>query len=199
MKKLLTLVSILALTACSSAPKDPFERRVYEDQERREKAVTRAIDEAPKWMKELPKSTSAVYENGTATSYDMGMSVSKAKTMAYGKICMAAGGRVNQQSKIYRTDTNDASTEHSELAIKSFCPGVDITGVEMVDVKMISDRGQFRTYVLVALPTGDANALRKERDQREQRRVAEARSREAFRQMENDAKNEVKQQKEAQQ
>ena len=62
--------------------------------------MERALDQAPKWMRELPKSTSAVYQNGTAVSQDMGMSANKAKTMAFGKICMAAGGQVNQQSKI---------------------------------------------------------------------------------------------------
>jgi len=189
MKKLFTLLPIVAVVAaCSSAPKDPFERRAYDERQRQEQAAERAIDKAPEWMSKLPKSTSAVYENGTAISGDMGMSASKAKTMAFGKLCMAAGGRVNQQSKIYRTDTDSASTEFSDLAIKSFCPSVDITGVEMIDTKMISENGRFRTYVLVALPTGDANRLQRERDLRESRRTLDARSQEAFKEMEQTAK-----------
>jgi hypothetical protein len=96
---------------------------------------------------------------------------------------MSAGGRVDQQTKIYRLDSDRASTEHSELAIRSFCPGVDISGVEMVETKMISEGGQFRTYVLVALPTGDANAIQKFRAEQQQRRLAETRSREAFKEM----------------
>jgi hypothetical protein len=39
--------------------------------------------------------------------------------------------------------------------------------------------------VLVALPTGEANAVQRVRDERAQRRLAEQRSREAFREMEN--------------
>lgn len=171
------------LAACSSAPKDTYERRAYEERERQERLADRAIDKAPKWMTELPKSTSAIYQNGSAVSYDMGMSVNKAKTVAFGKICMSAGGRVDQQSKMYRLDSANASTEHSELAIRSFCPGVDISGVETVETKMIAEGGQIRTYVLVALPTGDANAIQKFRAEQEQRRVAETRSREAFKEM----------------
>jgi hypothetical protein len=80
-------------------------------------------------MNKLPVSNNAVYANGSAVSTDMSMADYKAKLFAYGKICMAAGGKVNQQSKIFMQDTAVASTEISELAIKSMCPSVDITGV----------------------------------------------------------------------
>jgi len=183
MKKTLMLLPIVAvLAACSTT--DQYQKRAEDERDRKDKLVERAIDKAPKWMTELPKSTSAVYQNGTAVSPDMGMSANKAKTMAFGKICMAAGGQVNQQSKIYRTDSENASTEFSELAIKSFCPGVDITGIEVVDTKMIAEGNRFRTYVLVALPTGEANQLQARKDRIRQERVAETRSREAFREME---------------
>jgi hypothetical protein len=185
MKKLLVLAPIVAiLAACSSTPKEAYERRSYEERERQERMVERAIDKAPKWMVEVPKSNSAVYQNGTATSPDMSMAMNKAKTIAFGKICMSAGGRVDQQSKIYRSDTENSGAEFSEMAIKSFCPNVDITGVEMVDSKMIAEGTRFRTYVLLALPTGDANRLAKERDARINRDRAAKRSTEAFKELE---------------
>ena len=184
MKKLFIILPIVAVMAACSSNKDPYEKRASEERERREAQVSKSIDQAPKWMTELPKSTSAVYQNGTSVSPDMSMSVNKAKTVAFGKICMSAGGRVNQQSKIYRTDSDNASTEFSELAIKSFCPSVDITGVEIVETKMVSEGSRFRTYVLIALPTGTANPMARERDAREQRRVSETRSREAFKELE---------------
>ena len=189
MKNFILLSIISTLAACSSAPKEAYERRSYEENKRQERYVERAIDQAPKWMTELPKSNSAVYQNGTAVSPDMSMSVNKAKTMAFGKICMSAGGRVNQQSKVYRTDSENTSTEFSELAIKSFCPNVDITGVEVTDTKVIAEGGRFRTYVLLALPTGNANPMARERDAKEQRKSAETRSREAFKELD---KNEEK-------
>lgn len=183
MKKTLVLLPLIAaLAACSTT--DQFEKRAERERESQARSVERALDKAPKWMTELPKSQSAIYENGSAVSPDMGMSVNKAKTMAFGKICMAAGGRVNQQSKIYRLDGENSSTENSELAIKSFCPGVDISGVEVVESKMIADGNRFRTYVLVALPTGDANAIQTRRERMQQQRTAETRSREAFRELE---------------
>lgn len=187
MKKLILLAPIVViLAACSSSPKDPYERRVYHDEQRREKAAEQAIDRAPKWMTDLPVSKSAVYQNGTAVSPDYSMAVSKAKTVAFGKICMSAGGRVNQQSKIYQTDSENASTEFSELAIKTYCPGVDISGVEVAaeGIKVIPENGRFRAYVLIALPIGEANGIQKVTDARNQRRLAETRSRESFKEME---------------
>jgi len=183
MKKLFVMLPIVAALSACGTTSDRFEKRAEAERDRQERLVERALDKAPKWMTELPKSNSAIYQNGTATSADMGMSVNKAKTMAMGKICMAAGGQVSQQSKIYRLDSSNSSTENSELAIKSFCPGVDVSGAEVVETKMVSEGGQFRTYVLVALPTGDANTIQKIRDERAQRRLAESRSREAFREM----------------
>ena len=181
-KSLLVLPLLVTLAACSTT--DRFEKRADDERERRERLVERSLDKAPKWMTELPQSKSAIYQNGSATSPDLSMSVNKAKTIAFGKICMAAGGRVDQQSKIYRMDSDTTSTERSELAIKSFCPGVDISGVEVVETKMVAEGGQVRTYVLVALPTGEANAVQQFRERQQQNRLAESRSREAFREME---------------
>jgi predicted lysophospholipase L1 biosynthesis ABC-type transport system permease subunit len=182
-RSLILLPLVAALAACGSISKDPFEKRADQERSRQEASAARAIDNAPKWMTELPKSNSAIYQNGTAVSPDMGMSVNKAKTMAFGKLCMAAGGQVSQQSKIFRMDSETASTEQSELAIRSSCPGVDISGAEVVETRMVQDGGRIRTYVLVALPTGDANAVQKSRDERAQRRLTEQRSREAFREL----------------
>lgn len=184
MKQLFLMLPIaIALSACSTT--DTYEKRSEVERERQERSVERALDKAPKWMTDLPKSQSAIYQNGTAVSPDLGMSVNKAKTMAFGKICMSAGGQVNQQSKIYRLDGENSSTESSELAIKSFCPGVDISGVEIVESKTIADGTRFRTYVLVALPTGEANAIQTRKERLQQQRLAEKRSREAFKEMEN--------------
>lgn len=160
---LVATAAMLALAGCATKG-DRYEQQVRAEYKWRTQAAQRAVEQAPKWMYEVPTSTQAVYASGTAVSSDLGMSTDKAKTMAFGKICMSAGGRVNQQSSLYRADTETAGSEFSELAVKSFCPQVDITGAEVVQTKVIADGGRFRSYVLVALPTGDANRLAQARD-----------------------------------
>ena len=198
MKKVFAILPLVALVACSSTktpvstgpvlPSETYDNRAAVSQIDREAQVNKSIAQSPKWMTDLPVSNNAVYANGSAVSTDMSMADYKAKLFAYGKICMAAGGKVSQQAKVFMQDTAVASTEISELAIKSMCPSVDITGTEIKEVKRISEGGRFRTYVLLALPTGDANALQKRKDQLKLNESAVQRSGEAFKELDSSDK-----------
>lgn len=190
MKKTLVLLPLVAaLTACGTfSSKDQFEKRADEHRERQEKIVERSLDKAPKWMTDLPKSPNAVYAAGTAVSSDFSMADDKAKLIALGKICMAAGGEVDKQSKVYIMDTQTGSTESSEMAIRGLCRKVDVTGAERVEIKRMNEGGRYRTYVLMALPTGDANQLRKDKLNEQLVKTAETRSREAFKELDNQSK-----------
>lgn len=199
MKKVFAILPLIALVACGSTktpvsnapvlPSEQYDNRVAVVQIDREAQVNKSIAQAPKWMTDLPVSNNAVYANGSAVSTDMSMADYKAKLFAFGKICMAAGGKVDQQSKVFMQDTAEASHETSELAIRSMCPSVDITGVEIKEVKRISEGGRFRTYVLVALPTGDANALQKRKDQLRLKDRAEKRSTDAFKELDKNSEH----------
>jgi hypothetical protein len=174
---------VLTLVGCSSTSSDPYQRRADAERERQEKYAERAIDKAPKWMEKLPESKSAVYAAGTATSPDFAMADEKAKTIAFGKICMAAGGEVDKNSRMFRADVGEQSVENSSVAIRSMCRTVDVTGAEVVEVKRLAEGSRFRSYVLVALPTGTANPMQQRRDQNQARRTAQAQSDAAFREM----------------
>jgi uncharacterized protein YccT (UPF0319 family) len=113
----------------------------------------------------------------------MSMADWKAKMIAMGKICVAAGGQISQQGKIFIQDSESYSTEVSEMAIKTFCPSVDVTGVEVREIKRLSEGNRYRTYMLVALPTGDANLLQKRKDMLAQQKRSQARSVDAFREI----------------
>jgi len=182
MKKTLFLLPIVAaLAACGTT--DPYGKRAEQERAIQTKSVERTIDKAPDWMVKLPTSASAVYSAGTSSSGDYSMAVHKAKAEAYGKICMTAGGTVSQRTKIYKADTADVSSELSELVIRTACKEVDITGVEVSDKKIIADGGRYRAYVLVALPTGDANILKKAKDQQKINELAAKRAPEAFKEL----------------
>jgi len=182
MKKVLILVPIVAmLAACGTT--DVYQKRADNERVYKERQVERAIDQAPKWMTQVPLSNSAVYASGTSASGDYSMAMTKAKADAYSKICMAAGGTVSQRTKIYKSDTADASSELSEMVLRTSCKEVDITGVETVEKKIVSEGNRFRAYVLVALPTGDANILKKAKDQKRLNEIAAERAPEAFKEL----------------
>lgn len=182
MKKALVLLPIVAaLTACGTT--DVYQKRADAERERQEKYVERSLDKAPKWMAELPKSTSAVYANGTAVSGDFSMADEKAKVMALGKICMSAGGEVDAQSRVFRNDVASSSNENSEMAIRSLCRKVDVTGAEIVEIKRVAEGPRYRTYVLMALPIGDANQLKRTKVNDELSAKTASRSVEAFKEL----------------
>jgi hypothetical protein len=176
MKKVaITLAVTGILTACGTSGTNYS--AMYSGQDSVKTAqMNSAISQAPEWMSRLPKAPGYIFENGTATSSDFGFADIKAKAMAYAKICTAAGGKIRQQTKIFKSDTGDTSVDHSELAIRSMCANIDITGVETVEMKHVSEGNRIRTYVLVTLPLGDKNVLKTTKD-------AQARAPEAFKEL----------------
>ena len=181
MKTLLLIPIVAVLAACGTT--DPYGKRADQERERQERYVERTIDQAPKWMIQTPVSSSAVYAAGTSASGDYSMAFQKAKADAYSKICMTAGGTASQRTKIYKADTAQASSELSEMVIRTQCKEVDLTGVEVTERKIISEGGRYRAYVLVALPTGDANILRKAKEQAKLNELAAKRAPEAFKEL----------------
>jgi hypothetical protein len=181
MKALLLIPIVAILAACGTT--DPYGKRADQERERQERYVERTIDQAPKWMIQTPVSSSAVYAAGTSASGDYSMAFQKAKADAYGKICMTAGGTASQRTKIYKADTAQASSELSEMVIRTQCKEVDLTGVEVTERKIIAEGGRYRAYVLVALPTGDANILRKAKEQAKLNELAAKRAPEAFKEL----------------
>ena len=186
MKKLALVVAVAGLlSACGSTgyKADNYSERASQALAQQTRSQQTAIDQAPQWMSKLPKSTNAVYESATATSGDFAMADMKAKAIAYAKICKSAGGTVRAQTKVFRQDTDTTSNENSEMAIRSMCKDVDITGVETVEMKHVADGNRIRTYVLIALPIGDANLLRTTKVNEELARDAKARGPESFKEL----------------
>jgi hypothetical protein len=183
MKRILLATAVLGVLVGCGSTSDPYQRRAEAERERQEKYTERAIDKAPKWMEKLPESKSAVYANGTATSPDFAMADEKAKVIAFGKVCMAAGGEVDKQSRVFRQDVGDTSAENSEMAIRAMCRKVDVTGAEIVEIKRQAEGTRIRSYVLVALPMGDANVLRREKVDEKIRQGTAGRATEAFREL----------------
>jgi hypothetical protein len=176
MKKVLIATVVTGmLTACGTSGTNYS--AMYSGQDSVKTAqMNSAISQAPVWMSKLPKAPGYIFENGTATSSDFGFADIKAKAIAYSKICTAAGGKIRQQTKIFKSDSGDVGVDQSELAIRSMCADVDITGVETVEMKHVSEGNRIRTYVLVTLPLGDKNVLKSTKD-------AQARAPEAFKEL----------------
>ena len=155
MKKYLLIPIVVALAACSSAPK------VAEVPLTRPDVV---IDSAPSWMVKLPKEENAVFGNATARSRDYEMAVEKATSLAQGKVAEYMAAVVSKQTKTFRRDQGAKFTEDSVSITRKVANNVDFTGTELVDVKVIRENdGYYRVYALVKLSYGDANPVLRNR------------------------------------
>ena len=153
MKKLVIVTAVAGLLSACGTSGTNYSAQYSQPSTLNSAQMANAVSQAPEWMSKLPKAAGYVFENGTATSTDFGFADIKAKTIAYSKICTSAGGKVRSQVKMYKADNGDTGTEQSEMAIRSMCADIDITGVETVEMKHVADGNRIRTYVLVALPT----------------------------------------------
>jgi hypothetical protein len=154
MKKYLLIPIVVALAACSSAPK-VAEVQVKPDI---------VIDSAPSWMVKLPKEEGAVYGNATARSRDYEMAVEKATSLAQGKVAESMAAVVSKQTKTYRQDTGSRFTENSVSITRKNADNVDFAGTELVDIKIIREPdGYYRAYALVRLAYGDSNLVLRNR------------------------------------
>jgi hypothetical protein len=169
MKRLLTVVGVSGLlSACgTNSIQSDYAKQAQQQSAQQTANMQNAIGQAPEWMSKLPKAPGIVFENGTATSGDFGMADMKAKTIAYAKICTAAGGKVRSQTKVYSADNGTTTTEQSEMAIRNICPDIDISGVETVEMKHVAEGTRIRTYVLVALSADARNHQETKRSAKE--------------------------------
>lgn len=172
-------VTALFVAACSSTG-DVYQQRADKQLELESAAVENTLVNMPDWMTEVPESESAIYQTGSAASTNLSMSRAKARNMAYGQVCIAAGGTVSQQNQTFISDTGSSSVENSELAIRSMCTSTDITGAEVAEEVVIRENNRYRTYVLVALPLGDANVLLERKIEADLQEKALQRSSDAF-------------------
>lgn len=182
MKRVILAGAVLAVLAgCSTT--DKYEKRAEVDRERREKAADRVIDGAPDWFSKPPTSKEAIYAVGDSYGGTLSGALSNARANAFEGICQASGGTVRSQTKVYRQDTQDASTGLTTTAIRNMCPDVDVTGAEVDKHKVIRVGDRFHAYVLVAMPLGDANILARTKQRDRLQRQALGASERAFKEL----------------
>jgi hypothetical protein len=135
---------LIALTACSNL-KEQQEQQAHE-------YVVQAIASAPPWMMNPPNEEGVIYGIGTAVNADWNMADYIAKVIAYSKICMTAGGIASQRTQVNRTETDRKFSDFSQVNLSASCKSVDMSGVEVKEVKHVAEGTKFRTFVLIALP-----------------------------------------------
>jgi hypothetical protein len=138
---------------------------------------------APEWFVRLPASTEReVYGAGTAVSTDEQMAYDKARLFAERKLVEQAHAVITTQTRTFQNDTGADLQSRFETVTRKNAQG-QIVGVQQVDSQAHFDGRQYKVYVLIRLPIGEANSQRAAQNRAQSQREAEFRARRAEQEM----------------
>jgi hypothetical protein len=167
MKLAILAIAAVTLVGCASKPSAPVTSAVSVAAP----APIRSNTGAPDWFVRLPESTETmVYGAGTAVSTDEQMAYDKARLFAERKLVEQAHAVITTQTKTFQNDTGADLQSRFETVTRKNAQG-QIVGVQQVDSQVMFDGRQYKVYMLIRLPLGEANtqqaAQRRAQSQRE--------------------------------
>lgn len=169
----------------------PPARRSYALPER----APRTVVAAPDWFVRLPDDTEEMmFAVGTAVSSDEQMAYDKARMHAERKLVESMLARIATQTRFYRADNTGAAGERFQQVTRKNARG-ELVGAQRVDSQVTHDGQNYKVYVLLRLPLGNANSLQTQRAQARADRETELRAQAAERDMDvQDAQEDRRQQ-----
>ena len=186
MKLAILAMATLAMVGCASNPAAVAPVQSAPVQTATPAAPTvapRPSTGAPEWFVRLPESTETmVYAAGTAVSSDEQMAYDKARMFAERKLVEQAHAVITTQTKNFRNDTGQDLQERFETVTRKNAQG-QIVGVRQVDSQAHYDGRQYKVYVLIRLPIGEANTQQAAQQRAQSQREAEFRARRAEKEM----------------
>lgn len=190
MKHSILTLAVVTLTACAQTPTKtaevvpvPAPQPVVQAAPQHPYAMpqrqARTVVQAPSWFVNLPEDTADMtFAVGTATSSDEQMAYDKARMSAERKLVEQMYARITTQTNSYRSDRGQAMVENFQQITRKNARG-ELSGAQRVDSQVTHDGHNYKVYVLLRLPFGQANAMQTRRDQARMQREGDIRSRAA--------------------
>jgi hypothetical protein len=167
MRKLLVVLSVAGLAACSSTkPQTAMAPQPTVQPVQAVTAPQASMSSIPEWFTSVPNDEDHIYAVGDGVSGSASGALGNARANAFEGICQGSGGTVRSQTKIYRQDTETGSKSVSTTAIRNFCADVNVAGSHVEKSNIVVENGRYHAFVLVALPLGDKNKVTKAQRER---------------------------------
>jgi len=174
LRRAVLFIMVTGLMACSSNPAQVAEDRYQAMQEQKAKNVESLQDQMPEWFLKTPESDHGIYGVGTAISADLQTALDNAKSNAVINIAETYKQQASSLTKGYRS-SNPASgsvTGQYTRAFEQFVDKADVSGIEVVDHRVLQENGMHRIFVLTFLPYDDVNRIKIKRQEQEARASA---------------------------
>lgn len=145
----------------------------------------------PDWYLTPPTSDDYIYAPATATSQDMELAVNKGETEARGKIGRQMEVKVNSMQKKFEEEVGE--TESSQLLqqftqVTKTVVSTELTGSTVKEKEILQDGDNWRVYVLMQYPIGDAQKAFLTNISKNKELYTRYRSTEAFKELDEDVK-----------
>jgi hypothetical protein len=184
------LITLIA-TACSTT-KPGTPEFVAKQEDERQKAAVKSVDQSiskmPSWYTQPPVDANALYAAASESSPDMQMSMDASILSAKRQLANSLGARVSELMNNYALQTgtgNDAQVvqEISRVA-KSVTTDINLAGFVREKSEVVQEGRNFRTFVLLRYPVGEANRVVADQVKKSQILDTKVRAAQAFQDLE---------------
>ena len=177
MKRLIIATAVAALVGCSTTvPLNPATVPSPTPPVTKDQTIAAAgkVDspltiDLPNWYIKPPAATDDyIWFAGTGYSSDLAMSREKAVLDSQMKLADTLNGALNAMVKQQKSDNaGSVVTDKTSLTVKKIIANTVMTGYRIEDARVVSENRNYRTFILVRYPVGDANRLLKDRLQQQ--------------------------------
>jgi hypothetical protein len=190
------VMSALALAACASPqPGTPAwtAQQEQKKQEARVEAVKASVDDLPSWFTNPPTDQYSIYAPGTATSSDLQFAEDKAILGAKRALADRINSKLSSKMKEFLSETgageNTQVLAESERVTSNLITEVNLSGYNITEKKFVPAGQQYRSYVLLQYPLGNANRIMVDQVNKNTLLQSKLRASKAFQELERDIRD----------
>jgi hypothetical protein len=196
---LIAILGSLTLVACTAPQAGTPEWTAQQDQKRqdaRADAVKAAVDEMPSWVTNPPTDEFSIYAAGTATSADLQFAEDKAVLGAKRSLADRINSKLSSKMKEFLSESgtaeNTQALAESERVTSNLITEVNLSGYNVTQKKFFPAGQQYRSYVLLQYPLGNANRILVDQVNKNSLLQGKVRASKAFQDLEKDIESAAK-------
>jgi len=193
---LCAVLGTLTLAACASPqPGTPAftAQQEQQKQQARVDTVKSSVDDSPAWFVNPPTDEFSIYSAGTATSADLQFAVDKAVLGAKRSLADRVNSKLSSKLKEFLAESGageDAQiAAESERVTSNLITEVNLAGYAITQRKYVPTGTQYRAYVLLQYPLGQANRILVEQVNKDNLLQGKLRTTKAFQDLEKDIRD----------
>jgi hypothetical protein len=190
------VLGALTLGACATPePGTPAwtAQQEQQKQDTRTATVKASVDDLPSWYRNPPTDEFSIYAPGTATSSDLQFAEDKAILGAKRALADRINSRLSSKMKEFLSESgageNTQVMAESERVTSNLITEVNLSGYNITEKKLVPAGTQYRAYVLVQYPLGNANRILVDQVNKNSLLQGKLRASKAFQELEKDIRD----------